>query len=185
MSADRENEMKDSNEIFDQARDPLGLRKLDMTEPGYDGWPEIRTELERQPHSFARRVAPWAALAASVLLAVTIGIRLPSEGPVQVDTDQGFAEISTNQGSDLESLISLSQTVEARLGELRGMSGAMPAESAIYVAELQDLVAQVDAELSYSPDSVHLWGQRVNLLLDLAQIYQHQWELDYGKMASL
>ena len=61
----------------------------------------------------------------------------------------------------------------------------MPASSAVYVAELQDLVAQVDSELSYSPDSMNLWGQRVNLLLDLAQIYQQQWEREYGQMASL
>ncbi|NND46008.1 MAG: hypothetical protein HKN58_11865 [Xanthomonadales bacterium] len=46
-------------------------------------------------------------------------------------------------------------------------------------------MAQVDQQLSYSPDSVNLWGQRINLLLDLAQIYQHQWERDYGLMASL
>ncbi len=55
----------------------------------------------------------------------------------------------------------------------------------MYVAELEDLVAQVDTELSFSPRSVNLWGQRVNLLLDLAQIYQHQWERDYSRMASL
>jgi hypothetical protein len=61
----------------------------------------------------------------------------------------------------------------------------MPAESAIYVAELEDLIAQVDNELSLNPDSVTLWGHRVNLLLDLAQIYQQQWEIDYGRMASL
>ena len=61
----------------------------------------------------------------------------------------------------------------------------MPAESAIYVAELEDLIAQVDCELSFTPDSIDLWGQRVNLMLDLAQIYQQQWEIDYGRMAAL
>ena len=38
---------------------------------------------------------------------------------------------------------------------------------------------------SFAPDSINLWGQRVNLLLDLAQLYQHQWERQYGRMASL
>ena len=61
----------------------------------------------------------------------------------------------------------------------------MPAESAIYVAELEDLIAQVDSQLSQTPGSIDLWGQRVNLMLDLAQIYQQQWEIDYGRMASL
>ena len=61
----------------------------------------------------------------------------------------------------------------------------MPAESAIYIAELEDLIAQVDSELSLTPDSIDLWGQRINLMLDLAQIYQQQWQIDYGRMASL
>ena len=43
----------------------------------------------------------------------------------------------------------------------------MPAESVIYVTELEDLVARVDHELSITPESVELWSQRVNLLLDL------------------
>ena len=45
------------------------------------------------------------------------------------------------------------------------------------------MVAQVDTRLSVSPGSINLWGQRVNLLLDLAQIYQQQWEREYGRMA--
>ena len=61
----------------------------------------------------------------------------------------------------------------------------MPAESAIYVAELEDLIAQVDTGLNLDPDSIDLWGQRVNLLLDLAEIYQQQWQIDYGRIASL
>ena len=39
--------------------------------------------------------------------------------------------------------------------------------------------------LSQAPDSIDLWGQRVNLMLDLAQIYQQQWQIDYSRMASL
>jgi len=79
----------------------------------------------------------------------------------------------------------LSQSMEEQVMKLRQETGSMPAESAIYVAELEDLIAQVDGELSLTPDSIDLWGQRVNLLLDLAQIYQQQWEIDYGRMAAL
>jgi hypothetical protein len=61
----------------------------------------------------------------------------------------------------------------------------MPAESANYIAELEDLIAQVDTGLSMTPDSIDLWGQRVNLLLDLAQVYQQQWRIDYSRIASL
>ena len=75
--------------------------------------------------------------------------------------------------------------MQDQVKQLRNETGAMPAESAIYVAELEDLIAQVDYELSLAPDSIDLWGQRVNLLLDLAQIYQQQWQIDYGRMAAL
>jgi hypothetical protein len=75
--------------------------------------------------------------------------------------------------------------MELQVKRLREETSSMPAESAIYVAELEDLIAQVDNELSLTPDSIDLWGQRVNLMLDLAQIYQQQWQIDYGRMASL
>ena len=85
----------------------------------------------------------------------------------------------------LGSLIAMSQTLEGRLRQLRDNTGAMPANSAVYIAELEDLVAQVDGQLNFAPDSVDLWGQRVNLLMDLELIYQHQFEREYGRMASL
>jgi hypothetical protein len=75
--------------------------------------------------------------------------------------------------------------MEKQVKKLRLETSSMPAESAVYVAELEDLIAQVDSELSFKPDSTDLWGQRVNLMLDLAQIYQQQWQIDYGRMASL
>jgi hypothetical protein len=86
---------------------------------------------------------------------------------------------------NINELIGLSQTMEEQVKKLRQETGSMPAESAIYVAEIEDLIAQVDNELSLTPGSIDLWGQRVNLMLDLAQIYQQQWEIDYGRMASL
>jgi hypothetical protein len=86
---------------------------------------------------------------------------------------------------NISALIGLSQKMEAQVKSLRQETGSMPAESAIYVAELEDLIAQVDSQLSQTPGSIDLWGQRVNLMLDLAQIYQQQWEIDYGRMASL
>jgi hypothetical protein len=79
----------------------------------------------------------------------------------------------------------LSKNMQDQVKQLRLGTASMPAESAIYVVELEDLIAQVDNELSLTPDSIDLWGQRVNLLLDLAQIYQQQWQIDYGRLASL
>lgn len=177
--------MNELNEKFDQARDPLGLRHLDWIEPQQDGWPGIHAALENRSRN--RKHVTWLALAASLVMAFGLTLRLASEntpdaGPVSLPATEQLAGVGDDS---LESLIALSQTLEQQLRGMRQGSGSMPADSAVYIAELQDLVAQVDHELSYSPDSVNLWGQRVNLLLDLAQIYQHQWELDYGKMASL
>jgi hypothetical protein len=112
-----------------------------------------------------------------------------NQAPAGVPSPE-FATPGTNLASvpmqdNIIALIGLSQNMEEQVKKLRQETGSMPAESAIYVAELEDLIAQVDNELSLTPDSVDLWGQRVNLMLDLAQIYQQQWEIDYGRMASL
>ena len=92
---------------------------------------------------------------------------------------------SEEQDDTLTDLIAMSQMLEIRLKGLRDGTGALPGQSALYVAELEDMVAMVDGELSFDPESLDLWGQRVNLLLDLEYIYQHQWEREYGRMASL
>jgi hypothetical protein len=61
----------------------------------------------------------------------------------------------------------------------------MPTDSLVYQVELEDLIAQVDEELSVNPESLELWSHRVNLLLDLSRIYENQLRRDYHRMASL
>ena len=181
--------MNMTNIIVNIHQDPLGLRDLPPISPGNDDWQSIRQALEAHQvqKQQRRKAAGWLALAASVVLAVVVTNRqiVPTEISQPADATQSTNLASVDNKQTVKSLISLSQTLETQLRSLREGTGSMPADSAIYVAELEDLVAQVDGELSYSPDSVNLWGQRVNLLLDLAQIYQHQWETDYGQMASL
>ena len=170
-------------------QDPLGLRDLPLLKPDTDGWTPIRQALEeRQAQQRKQRSAiTWLAVAASMVLAVIVttrqsGIEQPLTEPVAT---QNKDMASMDSMDKVDSLISLSQTLESQLRSIREETGSIPANSAVYIAELEDLVAQVDSELSYSPDSINLWGQRVNLLLDLAQIYQHHWETEYGQMASL
>jgi hypothetical protein len=129
-------------------------------------------------------------VAASLVLVVTItaqrpgGVTQPQISPPDAAT-LAATDASVPVQDDIKALINLSQTMEEQLRKMRQQTGSMPAESAIYVAEIEDLIAQVDGELNLEPGSVDLWGQRVNLMLDLAQIYQQQWEIDYGRMASL
>ena len=172
--------------------DPLGLSDLEAIEPGYDGWAQIESALQTHQANRRnwRRYGGWLAVAASLVLVISITLRnTENQIPTGVPSPE-FATPGTNLASvtmqdNIIALIGLSQNMEEQVKKLRQETGSMPAESAIYVAELEDLIAQVDNELSLTPDSVDLWGQRVNLMLDLAQIYQQQWEIDYGRMASL
>ncbi len=137
-----------------------------------------------------RRAGGALALAASLVLVVSISLLrqqepAPSDVPVTGPATLAANTASVTARDNIEALIGLSQTMEEQVMNLRQRSGSMPADTAIYVAEIEDLIAQVDSELSLNPDSVDLWGQRVNLMLDLAYIYQQQWEIDYGRMASL
>jgi len=171
--------------------DPLGLSKLASVEPGYDGWSQIESALNRHKtgkRSWHRHGA-WLAVAASFVLVISVVVFNTQRPPTELIAPE-FATSGSNPASvtvkdNIDALIGLSQSMEEQVAQLRMETGSMPAESAVYVAELEDLIAQVDSELSVTPDSIDLWGQRVNLMLDLAQIYQQQWEIDYGRMASL
>jgi hypothetical protein len=172
--------------------DPLGLREIEAIEPGYDGWTQIESALQGHQNSKRnwQRAGGWLAVAASLVLVLSITLR---NSGIQTPTDLPSAEFATQETNlasvpvqdNINSLIGMSQNMEEQVKTLRQETGSMPAESAIYVAELEDLIAQVDYELSLTPDSIDLWGQRINLMLDLAQIYQQQWQIDYGRMASL
>lgn len=172
--------------------DPLGLRELETIEPGYDGWSHIESTLQDHQNSRQKfkRVGSWLAIAASLVLVVSISLH-NNENPKSIGTPspqlatQKTESASVQEKDNIKALIGLSQSMEEQVKTLRQETGSMPAESAIYVAELEDLIARVDNELSMTPDSIDLWGQRVNLMLDLAQIYQQQWQIDYGHMASL
>jgi hypothetical protein len=172
--------------------DPLGLSDLKPIEPGYDGWAQIESALRHHQDNKRkwRRTGGWLAIAASLLLVFSITLRftnneVPGESLTNQVATQTANSASVPVQDNINALIGISQNMEEQVKKLRQQAGSMPAESAVYVAELEDLIVQVDRELSRAPDSVDLWGQRVNLLLDLAQIYQAQWEIDYGRMASL
>jgi hypothetical protein len=172
--------------------DPLGLRRLPAIQPGYDGWDQVQAALRgrQAPRHLWQRGGAWLAIAASLLLVLGISLfngqtaTVPGNPPATVATT-AVESASLPVKDNVNALIGLSQSMEEQVAELREETGPMPAESAIYIAELEDLIAQVDTGLSKTPDSVDLWGQRVNLLLDLAQVYQQQWRIDYSRIASL
>jgi len=161
-------------------RDPLNLGSLPMVEPPSDGWPLIRAELEqdRQRRRRLRYAGSVMAIAATVVLAVGVFIHQPE--PVTEP-----AAVPAQAQHTLDSLISLSQQLEVRVRSIREDVGGMPTDSLVYQVELEDLIAQVDEELSMNPESLELWSHRVNLLLDLSRLYENQLRRDYQRMASL
>jgi hypothetical protein len=184
--------MKTDKQSKQDLTDPLGLRNLAAIEPGYDGWAQIESALRDQPagHRGWRRTGAWLAIAASLLLVLGISLFNTQNGTLPAQSREGLATIGAESASlplkdDIRALIELSQSMEEQVARLSEETASMPAESANYIAELEDLIAQVDTGLSMNPDSIDLWGQRVNLLLDLAQVYQQQWRIDYSRIASL
>lgn len=184
-----------------ESRDPFGLSELPGLQSPADGWIGLASQLQQE----RRRRQQWLsglAIAATITLVVgVVSILPPTEsGPVQSaslaqqptvqpveiadtgDEAQTIAELGTD---NLQSLQKLSQRLEKNLGYLRSGLGAMPAEMVVYQVELEDLVAQVDAAISQQPDSSQLWQQRVNLLMDLNQVYGAGLRRDDPYVASL
>jgi hypothetical protein len=177
--------------IMQKEQDPLNLKSLPLVSPAEDGWPAVRAALEQ--HSRRRRVVRYGigglAMAASVTFAIGLFLATPTERPAALSgpaTVVDAAQPATGSPiQPVDSLIALSQQLESRLRAARADIGALPTEVLIYQVELEDMIALVDEELSQDPDSRALWSHRINLLLDLDQIYQTQLRRDYHRMASL
>ena len=168
-------------------RDPLNLGSLPAVEPPSDGWPAIRAELEksRQSRRLSGFVAGALAVAATVALAVGLYVHEPADSQTRPAPDTLAQEPVAAPGQALDSLIALSQQLEWQVRKYRVEFGDMPTDALVYQVELEDLIAQVDDELSMKPGSPALWGRRVNLLLDLSRLYEMQLRRDYHRMASL
>jgi hypothetical protein len=182
--------------------DPLNLQSLPMASPPRDGWPAIEAELrrDRRRRGAMRYASAALAAAASVTLLLALVLQQPAGVPTEsaagdrlvrtIETGaapSGAAKSEASQPSakTLGALIALSQRLEGRLRSIRSGVGDLPASSVVYRIELEDLVAQVDEELSSRPDSLPLWSQRVNLLMDLERLYENSLRREYQQMASL
>jgi hypothetical protein len=177
-------------------QDPLNLQSLPLVSPPRDGWPVIEAALRRDLRRRTKlRFAGGAlAVAASVTLVLGLLLQRPVSSPMEAAPEQSLAQAqsaavdgdSLPPATDtLEALVSLSQRLEGRLRALRSGAGDLPARAVVYQVELEDLVAQVDEELSRRPDSVPLWSQRVSLLMDLDRLYENRLRREYHQVASL
>ncbi|MCU0989976.1 MAG: hypothetical protein MUE63_10425 [Xanthomonadales bacterium] len=183
--------------------DPLNLQSLPLVSPPRDGWPAVAAALrgDARRRSLGRYAAGALAAAAAVTLALGLYLRGPGhvavpaegrlvgEGPAS-QTMLAPAEVAgatTESGAQdsLDAMIALSQQLEGRLRTIRADVGSLPSSAVVYQVELEDLVVQVDEELSRQPDSLPLWNQRVALLLDLERLYANSLRREYHRMASL
>ena len=187
--------MKTKVRTMQQERDPLNLSSLPPLAPPGDDWPAIKTAL--LAHQNRRRLwkAAGGTLAAAASIALAAGLILNQSASMHVNepaltqahSTQPIrpAAVETEKGDVVASLINLSQRLETSLQHIRSGVGVMPTASLIYQVELEDMVAQVDEELSMNPASTTLWSQRVNLLLDLSQLYKNELRRESHRMASL
>ena len=172
--------------------DPLNLQSLPLVSPARDGWPAVEAALRRDARrrSLARYAAGALTAAATVTLALGLYRQQPtveSAGPVAADLAGDATQIQAPApaANTLDALVALSQRLEGRLRHIRTEVGRLPANAVVYQVELEDLVVQVDEELSRQPDSLALWNQRVALLLDLERLYENSLRREYDRIASL
>ena len=173
--------------------DPLNLRSLPLVTPEADGWPEIQEALMAQGRKRDIRRLAGGTLAVAATAVITLALLVGKPFGHESMAPTGTAELppveepvsAPLQEPTAESLIALSQKLESRLRLYRSQLGDLPADMLVYQVELQDLIVQVDGELSLNPESVDLWGQRVNLMMDVVRLYEDSLRRDYQRMASL
>jgi hypothetical protein len=142
------------------------LRALPTLNPPRDRWPVVRAGIltERRKKRLGR--ARWASLALAASLAGMIAVRGTwHRVPAAVGNTQ-----------DLQSLVSRSQQLEETLRQYDPANRVMSAARAGAVADLEDRIAAVDAELGQPAsrprnDMVNLWRQRVQLMEGLVNVH--------------
>jgi len=179
--------------------DPLGLSEIDSLEPAKGSmekdWEAVSAALESGDRNRRNLVFGALASAASVLLVIAL-LTFSDPTPVSSGIDQPITTQTSSNGADelndpnlaqptTGQLIGLSQSMERQLQVIRSEVGSMPSQMVLYQVELQDLIVQVDDALSLSPDSRELWGQRVELQMDLMKLYRNQLRRDYRRLASV
>lgn len=186
--------------LMNKHEDPFHLRGLAPVSPPSDAWPAVEAALIGQGRQRRlRRLATMGVAAAAVVALVlvldpggSIGPVAPDRSPsAQLQPSESTAEPAIAQPAAGDSaatraaLIALSQQMEVRLRDIRGQIGGLRSDQLVYRIELEDLIAQVDDRLSAEPDSLGLWSQRVQLLMDLEQFYADSLRREYRRLASL
>ncbi|MDX1570172.1 MAG: hypothetical protein R3200_06775 [Xanthomonadales bacterium] len=140
-------------------RDPLKLRGLPQLDPPGDAWAALEARMQPKP----RRAWPWAAAAVLVLVLA---------GGLFLDRDMPLPD--RPEDPELAAWITYSQVLEEQLRSVRGRTAAYRGHQAVAMAELEDMVAAIDASLARAESDelrLMLWQQRALLLDDLVAVH--------------
>ena len=149
---------------------------MPLLQPRASAWPQLERELRArrpQPQSAWPR---WVALAAALAIAAVIPLALKREATVVAPPTVVADAATTQPAVSAEPTDPNADLIERNqaLGAWLAASGEpFDAASAQLGAELEDMIAMVDMELSDAPDAQRaraLWEQRLLLLNELASV---------------
>ena len=157
------------------------LRALPEIDPPADLWRVVAAD---SLPGGSKRPMPWApmfAVAASFVLALAMilsfGARAPDRPARGTTTDlvaSTPAPLSSVNGVSTSELLETSRRLETALHALPAAPRVTRASTALTIAELQDSIFEIDAELSHrglEPEREQtLWRQRVDLMDALMQV---------------
>ena len=142
------------------------LRALATLNPPRDRWPAIRAELQAERRKSRMVKVRWGTVALAASLVGVVAIR-----GVEI------RKADTEQSQDLAQLVSQSQRLQDQLREFDPGNRVMSGATAGAVADLEDRIAAVDAELGQvrgmpRDNLVGLWRQRVQLMQGLVNVHE-------------
>ncbi len=144
------------------------LRALPVQRPPRDRWPEVQAVAAGARRRRRWVATGWASLAVAAGLAVILGVRAVRSSGGQMAA----------QTVSLDSLVAASQQLEDALRTLDPTSRVLSGRAASTVAELEDGIALVDAQLGEAQrsgasrdDLLRLWQQRVQLMNQLVNVH--------------
>ncbi|MFA5940718.1 MAG: hypothetical protein WC809_15280 [Sinimarinibacterium sp.] len=140
------------------------LKALPPFEPPQQSWPRLQQALSTTSQRRIKLFATGLAVAASVLVAVGVVLRLPStQAPVATAADR-----------DIAALMQQSRDLEQDLAHLRPQVAVWNAGYEAATQTIESNLAVVDMQLNYAqPASARrLWQDRVALLDNLVETHQ-------------
>ncbi len=142
------------------------LRALPGARPPRDRWPEVRAAAAAARRHRRWILTGWGSLAAAAALAAIVGVRAVTIRQMAART------------ANLDSLVVESQKLEEALRAYDPTSRVLSGRAASTIAQLEDRIALVDAQLNEAQhsgaskaDLVSLWQQRVQLMNQLVNVH--------------